>query len=48
TANVDLETDNKIQKTICEEFKDSTLLCIAHRLRTVINYDKILVLDIYI
>ncbi|CAG8857124.1 24711_t:CDS:1, partial [Gigaspora margarita] len=24
TANVDLKTDNKIQKTICEEFKDST------------------------
>ncbi|KAF0447958.1 P-loop containing nucleoside triphosphate hydrolase protein [Gigaspora margarita] len=45
TANIDLETDNKIQKTIRKEFKDSTLLCIAHRLRTVINYDRILVLD---
>ncbi|RIB18389.1 P-loop containing nucleoside triphosphate hydrolase protein [Gigaspora rosea] len=45
TANLDLETDNKIQKTIRKEFKDSTLLCIAHRLRTVINYDKILVLN---
>ncbi|CAG8555369.1 7606_t:CDS:10 [Gigaspora margarita] len=45
TANVDLETDNEIQKTMREEFKDSTLLCIAHRLRTVINYDRILVLD---
>ncbi|KAG1737506.1 ABC protein [Suillus paluster] len=45
TASVDLETDNKIQQTIQTEFKDRTLLCIAHRLRTIISYDRILVLD---
>lgn len=45
TASVDNETDAKIQTTIRREFKDSTIICIAHRLRTVIDYDKILVLD---
>ncbi|KIJ66694.1 hypothetical protein HYDPIDRAFT_149564 [Hydnomerulius pinastri MD-312] len=45
TASVDLETDNKIQRTIQTEFSDRTLLCIAHRLRTIISYDRILVLD---
>ncbi|KAJ6471750.1 ABC protein [Mycena vitilis] len=45
TASVDLETDNKIQRTIQTQFKDRTLICIAHRLRTIISYDKILVLD---
>ncbi|KAG1748434.1 ABC protein [Suillus paluster] len=45
TASVDLETDSKIQHTIQTEFKDHTLLCIAHRLRTIISYDRILVLD---
>ncbi|KAI8979837.1 hypothetical protein BDF20DRAFT_871958 [Mycotypha africana] len=45
TASVDFETDSKIQKTIREEFANSTLLCIAHRLRTVIDYDRVLVLD---
>ncbi|KAG1737805.1 ABC protein [Suillus lakei] len=45
TASVDLETDSKIQQTIQSEFKGRTLLCIAHRLRTVISYDRILVLD---
>jgi len=44
TASVDFSTDRMIQTTIREEFKESTLLCIAHRLRTVIDYDKILVL----
>ncbi|KAJ3483697.1 hypothetical protein NLI96_g6138 [Meripilus lineatus] len=45
TASVDLETDSKIQQTIQSEFGDKTLLCIAHRLRTIISYDRILVLD---
>ncbi|KAJ7717861.1 ABC protein [Mycena metata] len=45
TASVDLETDKKIQRTIQTQFKDRTLICIAHRLRTIISYDRILVLD---
>ncbi|KAJ3112059.1 hypothetical protein HDU96_004984 [Phlyctochytrium bullatum] len=45
TANVDLETDFLIQKSLRENFKDSTILTIAHRLNTVADYDKILALD---
>jgi len=45
TASVDYETDHKIQDTIASEFKDCTILCIAHRLRTIIGYDRICVLD---
>ncbi|CAH2353565.1 oligomycin resistance ATP-dependent permease Yor1p [[Candida] railenensis] len=45
TSSVDYETDSKIQKTIIREFGDCTILCIAHRLKTIINYDKILTLD---
>lgn len=47
TASVDLETDAKIQAAIRREHAASrqTLLCIAHRLRTVIGWDRILVMD---
>ncbi|KAJ8692856.1 hypothetical protein PTI98_010127 [Pleurotus ostreatus] len=45
TASVDYETDRKIQDTIAHEFQDRTILCIAHRLRTIIAYDRICVLD---
>jgi len=45
TASVDLETDEKIQKVIREDFKDRTLITIAHRLRTILSYDTILVMD---
>ncbi|CAJ0833891.1 2768_t:CDS:2 [Entrophospora sp. SA101] len=44
TASVDVETDYNIQNTIRSEFNWATLLCIAHRLRTIIDYDKVLVL----
>ncbi|CAO0796532.1 unnamed protein product [Mucor circinelloides] len=45
TSSVDFDTDHQIQETIRREFTDSTLLCIAHRIRTVADYDRILVLD---
>ncbi|KAK4540267.1 hypothetical protein LTR36_009672 [Oleoguttula mirabilis] len=45
TSSVDFETDQKIQKTIVRGFKGKTLLCIAHRLKTIIGYDRILVMD---
>ncbi|KAJ7271635.1 multidrug resistance-associated ABC transporter [Mycena rebaudengoi] len=45
TASVDYATDELIGKTIRHEFKESTILTIAHRLRTVIDYDKIMLLD---
>ncbi|KAF2003407.1 hypothetical protein P154DRAFT_543812 [Amniculicola lignicola CBS 123094] len=45
TSSVDFETDKKIQKTIVDGFKGKTLLCIAHRLKTIISYDRICVMD---
>ena len=45
TANVDNETDRFIQQTVKSKFGECTLLIIAHRLRTVIDSDKILVVD---
>jgi ABC-type multidrug transport system fused ATPase/permease subunit len=42
TASIDSRTDEIIQTLIKTEFKDSTILTIAHRLNTIIQYDKIL------
>ncbi|KAJ7131700.1 multidrug resistance-associated ABC transporter [Mycena crocata] len=45
TASVDYNTDELIGKTIRHEFAESTILTIAHRLRTVIDYDRVMLLD---
>lgn len=44
TSAVDKETDTLIQRSIREEFANTTLLVIAHRLSTVMDFDKILVM----
>ncbi|KOS19402.1 Oligomycin resistance ATP-dependent permease YOR1 [Escovopsis weberi] len=45
TSSVDMETDDKIQKVMATGFRGRTLLCIAHRLHTIIGYDRICVMD---
>ena len=44
TSNLDDESDKLIQKILREKFKDRTILTIAHRLQTIMDSDKILVL----
>merc|ERR1712217_588699 len=44
TASIDPDTDGKIQHLFREAFRGSTLLCVAHRVETVLDYDHILVM----
>ena len=44
TANVDYKTDRLIQEVVRNRLKDSTVITIAHRLNTIMDYDKVLVM----
>ncbi|TPX36938.1 hypothetical protein SmJEL517_g00979 [Synchytrium microbalum] len=45
TASVDLQTDEFIQAAIRKDFSECTIITVAHRLNTIIDYDRVLVLD---
>jgi len=45
TASIDFKTEEIIQNNINEILKESTIITIAHRIKTIMNYDKIISLD---
>ena len=45
TAAVDLETDDLVQATIRQEFSECTVITIAHRLNTIMDTNRVMVLD---
>jgi ATP-binding cassette subfamily C (CFTR/MRP) protein 1 len=45
TSSVDLLTDSLIQETIRREFESSTVLTIAHRINTILDYDRVIVME---
>ena len=45
TANIDYKMEEKITKAINCHLKNCTLITVAHRIKTILNYDRILVLS---
>ena len=45
TANIDIKTEQIVQKLINEKFRGSTVITVAHRLNTIMDSDRILVLS---
>lgn len=45
TANVDEETDQLIQRTLRTAFRKSTVITIAHRIRSIFDSDRVLVME---
>lgn len=45
TAAIDTHTDILIQATIRKQFEESTVITIAHRINTILDYDRVLVMD---
>ena len=45
TANIDIKTERLMQEAVHNDFKDNTMFIIAHRIQTVLNCDKICVMD---
>jgi len=45
TSNVDMQTDHFIQSCIKTKFAETTVITIAHRLNTIADYDKVIVMD---
>ncbi|KAG9248121.1 P-loop containing nucleoside triphosphate hydrolase protein [Calycina marina] len=45
TSSVDVKTNEVIQRIIREEFKDYTIIAVAHQLNTIVDFDKVAVLD---
>lgn len=45
TSSIDFESDARIQQAMVRGFRGKTLLCIAHRLKTIIGYDRVCVIE---
>lgn len=45
TSSIDIKTDSLIQSTITSHFKERSVLSVAHRLNTILESDKVMVID---
>lgn len=45
SSNIDVETDRLVQKVLREEFRDATILEVAHRLNTIMDFDRVAVIS---